>query len=125
MDLIEWHDFYRGRGAKAQYMGSAQLPDNPLELLVDTGFLNGSIGDGVAEPGALGVRWERTVRVLLNSNDTGVTTWPHGYRTSAESDWSWHMEPTCLFVYRRGTPYLSLSPLAKRPSTTAFPVVTR
>jgi hypothetical protein len=125
VDLIEWHDFYRGRGAKAQYMGSVQTPYSPLELLVDTGFLNGGIGDGVAEPGALGVRWERTVRVLLNSNDTGVSTWPHEYRTSAESDWSWHMEPTCLFVYRRGTPYLSLSPLAKRPSTTAFPVVTR
>lgn len=125
MDLIEWHDFYRGRGTKAQYMGSVQLPDNPLELLVDTDFLNGSIGDGAAEPGALGVRWERTVRRLLNSNDTGVSAWPHEYRTSAESDWSWHMEPTCLFVYRRGTPYLSLSPLAKRASTTAFPVVTR
>lgn len=117
-DAYPWHDLYVGRGADAVYVGSIRSPYEPADLIAQHDVLKTPLPEDAE------MRWARTVRRMKNAHES-VNDWPHEYRTSAETPWSWHWDGAGLYVYRQGTPYLVATPVAKRVSGTAFPVVTR
>ncbi len=100
------HDFYRGRGPQAVFLGSARLTS-------DVGTLSDRLlapyrlwREGNAEQPFTEDVWARRVANLLESvNDTGGDVWldwPHPYKNSLDSDYSWWFEKGGLYLYNQG-----------------------
>ena len=101
------HDFYLGRGPQAEFLGS-------IHVAVDVGVLADQLlapfrlwREGNAQQPFTDDVWRRRVDNLLDSthdvdpNAVGIS-WPHAYKNSLDSDYSWWFEKGGLYLYNFG-----------------------
>jgi hypothetical protein len=101
------HDFYLGRGPLAEFLGSVRVN-------VDVGVLSDQLlapyrlwREGNAKQPYTDEVWKRRVDNLLDSTHemdphAVSISWPHPYKNSLESDYSWWFEKGGLYLYNQG-----------------------
>lgn len=101
------HDFYTGRGANAEYLGTATM-EGDVGRIAD-GLLaehwlwrEGNGGKKYNE-----AMWVGRVKHLLQLREEvgakGVSrTWPHPYENSLDTDYSWFFDAGGLYLYNLG-----------------------
>jgi hypothetical protein len=101
------HDFYAGRGPQAKYLGTARLTTDV-----------GRISDALLAPHGLWREgsdmrkftddvWAKRVSLLLESTshlgeENAYYEWPHPYKNSLDTDYSWWFESGGLYLYNLG-----------------------
>lgn len=100
------HDFYLGRGPQAQLLGSALLTSDVGTLADKLLAPHRLWREGNPEKPFTDALWRSRVQDLLDSVDDvgGVVhaSWPHPYRNSLDSDYSWWFEKGGLYLYNLG-----------------------
>ena len=101
------HDFYLGRGPEAEFLGS-------IHASLDVGVLSDQLlapyrlwREGNAEQPFTDEVWKRRVYNLLDSTHdvdprAVSVSWPHDYKNSLDSDYSWWFEKGGLYLYNFG-----------------------
>lgn len=101
------HDFYLGRGPDSEHLGTAKLR-------VDVGLLSDQLlapyrlwREGNGDRPFTDEVWAKRVRNLLASTEDvypGSVSyrWPHAYKNSLDSDYSWWFEKGGLYLYNFG-----------------------
>lgn len=94
----EFADFYVGRGEGGKYLGSISADDtSPDALKALNRFCLNHQGEYVFET----KDFAAAVGELIYHYD-GVTTWPHSYRDSTQTAWTYAYESGAVYVYQGG-----------------------
>lgn len=97
---IDVADFYVGRGKTAVYLGSLQGPVSPERLKAFTRF------QGTEEKLYDVRQFQHDVNSLIYSGEfpwsNDSTRWPHEYRTSSETTWTYCYDAASVHIYQEG-----------------------
>lgn len=101
------HDFYAGRGPEARYLGTVVLREDVGKLADRLLAPHHLWREGNTGQKFTALTWTSRVRELLASvNDVAPESvsenWPHPYKNSLDSDYSWWFETGGLYLYNLG-----------------------
>src|SRR5688572_22069485 len=101
------HDFYTGRGEDAKYLGTAILDGDVARLADGLMAPHRLWREGNAEQKYTEETWEKRVRNLLRlredvSPQHVFYEWPHPYKHSGETDYSWWFQAGGLYLLNLG-----------------------
>lgn len=96
MNTPEPADFYMGRGANAEYLGSVVTAGAPEDIEVWERFQN--LDDENYAP----KDFVDEVRDLRHATHDTPPAWPWSYPSSAETPWAYVFDAGTVYVYRYG-----------------------
>jgi hypothetical protein len=101
------HDFYAGRGPEAKYLGTVVLREDVSKLADRLMAPHRLWREGNAEQKFTAELWTKRVENLLASTEDVAPEsvsreWPHPYRNSLDSDYSWWFESGGLYLLNLG-----------------------
>lgn len=102
-DQLEAVDFYSGHKETLRYLGTVWVPDgSPEGLRARQRFTDESTPEGELFVEADYLAAVAQLMESISTTTNGSTEWPHPYRNSIKTPWSYRFQANTVLIYQGG-----------------------